>query len=233
MCLPDSLPQLKSFPLPGIVSLSQPQPTESLFIFYFILFLFYFCFLRPHLRHMGVPRLEVDSELQLPAHTRATATRDLSHICDLHQSSWQHQSPDPLSKARDPTHILIDTSRIHFCCTARGRPSLSALEDQVPVLQETFIDHHRQKQSCSPLNSWSILLISPFHLPQDGRGLLLWGKYVGFGLMAMINIFWMFTLCEAHAKCFSHLIFTIHTSGHFFLVPFCRGGKSNSWAFVM
>ena len=33
-------------------------------------------------------RLEVESELKLPAYTRATATPDPSRVCDLHGSSW-------------------------------------------------------------------------------------------------------------------------------------------------
>ena len=35
---------------------------------------------------MEVPRLGVESELQLPAYTIATATPDLSHVFDLHHS---------------------------------------------------------------------------------------------------------------------------------------------------
>ena len=31
------------------------------------------------------------------------STPDLSHVCDLHHSSWQHQILNPLSKARDCT----------------------------------------------------------------------------------------------------------------------------------
>ena len=42
------------------------------------------------------------------------ALQDLSHICDLHHISWQCWIPDPLSKARDQTCILMDTSQIHF-----------------------------------------------------------------------------------------------------------------------
>ena len=37
------------------------------------------------------------------AYTTATATPDLSHICDLHHSSWQYQVLDPPSEARDRT----------------------------------------------------------------------------------------------------------------------------------
>ena len=50
-------------------------------------FIFIFCFLGSHSRHMEVPRLGVQSELQLPAYPRATATPDLNHICDLHHNS--------------------------------------------------------------------------------------------------------------------------------------------------
>ena len=51
--------------------------------------------------HMEVPRLGVELELQLLACVTATITLDLSHVCDLHRSSWQHRIPNPLSKAGD------------------------------------------------------------------------------------------------------------------------------------
>ena len=59
---------------------------------------------------MEVPRLVVELELLLLAYTTATATSDLSCICNLHHSSWQHQILNPLSGAKDPTRILMDTS---------------------------------------------------------------------------------------------------------------------------
>ena len=58
---------------------------------------------------MEVPRLGVESELQLPAYTTATAMRDLSLVFNLHHSSQQGQIPDPLSEARDRTHVLINS----------------------------------------------------------------------------------------------------------------------------
>ena len=79
-------------------------------------FFFFFLFLGPHPWHLEVPRLGVILELQLPAYTTATATRDLSHVCDLHHSSWhcRIQILDPLSEARDQARILMDTSCICF-----------------------------------------------------------------------------------------------------------------------
>ena len=60
--------------------------------------------------YMEVPGLGVELELQLPAYTTATATPDWSHTCKLHCSLGQHWMLHLLSKARDPTHILTDTS---------------------------------------------------------------------------------------------------------------------------
>jgi len=75
-----------------------------------VLFFFFFCllsFLGLPPWHMEVPRLGVKLELLLPAYTRATAMPDLSHVCDLHHSSWYHRILNPLSKARDRTLNLM------------------------------------------------------------------------------------------------------------------------------
>ena len=62
---------------------------------------------------MEVPRLEVKSELQLPAYTPATTTPHPTHICDLLSSLWQHWILNLLSKARDQTLVLMGT---HWVC---------------------------------------------------------------------------------------------------------------------
>ena len=80
---------------------------------------FFCCFLGPHLQHMEVPRLGVESKLQLSPYATTTETWDPSLICDLHDSSEQYWIPDPLSKAMDQTQILMDTSWICFCCASR------------------------------------------------------------------------------------------------------------------
>ena len=61
---------------------------------------------------MEVPRLGVESQLQLAVYTTATATPDPSRVCDLHHSSWQRQTLNPLSEARDRIHVLVVPSQV-------------------------------------------------------------------------------------------------------------------------
>ena len=78
-------------------------------------FFSFFVFLGLHLCHMDVPRLGVKSELQLRvAYTTARATQHPSHIFDRHTFDLQCQILNPLSEARDPTCILMDTSPVHY-----------------------------------------------------------------------------------------------------------------------
>ena len=77
----------------------------------FILFIYLFIHTP---RHMEVPRLRIKSDLQLPAYATATATWVLSCIYNLHHSSQPCRILNPLSRARDRTHILRDTSHIRY-----------------------------------------------------------------------------------------------------------------------
>ena len=72
----------------------------------------FFFFLGLHSWHVEIPRLGVESELQLPAYTTATAMPDLSRIFDLRHSLWQRQILNSQSKARDRTRTLMDSSRV-------------------------------------------------------------------------------------------------------------------------
>ena len=100
---------------------AKKQKTKTNITSLFYLFFFWsFVFLGPHLWHMEVPRLGVESELQLPAYTTATAMPDPNCVCDLHHSSGQCRILNPLSEARDGTRILTDTGRIRFHCAMTG-----------------------------------------------------------------------------------------------------------------
>ena len=68
----------------------------------FFCFFSLFCPFRATPAHMEVPRLGVEWELQPLAYTTATATPDLSLICNLHHSSQQCWILNPLIRARDP-----------------------------------------------------------------------------------------------------------------------------------
>ena len=77
-------------------------------------FFFFSVFLGPHLQHMEVPRIGVESELQLLAYTTATAMADPSRICNLHHSPRQCWILNSLSEARVGTRNLMFPSQIHF-----------------------------------------------------------------------------------------------------------------------
>ena len=86
-------------------------------IFYLLVFCLFFAFYAEPAAY-GSSRLGVESELQLPA--TATTVQDPSHICNLCHSLWQHWILNPLSEARDRTHILMDASRVCYRWAARG-----------------------------------------------------------------------------------------------------------------
>ena len=65
------------------------------------LFTYLFCFLGLHLRHREVLRLEVQSELQLPAYATATGARDVSRVFDSTTSSQPRQILNPPIEASD------------------------------------------------------------------------------------------------------------------------------------
>ena len=90
---------------------------------------------------MEFPRLGVKSEWQLLAYTTATAMPDLSHSCDLHHSSRQHQILNPLSKPRIWTCVLMYASQICFCWATRD-PS-------------RIYDLHHSSSQCRILNPLS------------------------------------------------------------------------------
>ena len=122
---------------------------------------FLFFFLGPHPWHMEVPRLGVKLELQLPAYIAATATRDPSHVCDLHHRSWQHWILNSLSKARDPTYYLMDTSWFCYPWATKGAPVLGSLK-----LWDVVIRWQKKKEQQEAAVSICCLKVMP--LPLSG-----------------------------------------------------------------
>ena len=104
--------------LPSFSALSQkfwshPDSFLSLLVCLFVLLF------RVYPWHMEVPRLGVQSELQLPAYATATATSDPSCICNVHHSSQQCWILNQLSEARDQTCNLFP-GWICFHCAMMG-----------------------------------------------------------------------------------------------------------------
>ena len=91
---------------------------------------------------------------------------DLNCVCDLHHSSRQHCILNPLSKARDRTGILMDTSWIRFHWATTGTPlSFFYLE----VISEIYVLclFFRLNNNFSYFSSCGIFSISflcPLHL---------------------------------------------------------------------
>ena len=81
-------------------------------IIFYLFFIFYFF---GHFR--AIPGAHGGSQavgqIGAVAAMKATATWDLSQVCNLHHSSRQHQIFNPLIKARDRTCVLMDASQIH------------------------------------------------------------------------------------------------------------------------
>ena len=113
-----------------------------------VVYFFFFspCFLRLHPWHVEVPRLGVESKLQLPAHT--TATRDPSRVCDLQPQLMAMRIPNPLSGARDRTCNLMVPSWILFRCATMGTPRLRVCAAQGSSHQLHVAAEHLQGGKC-------------------------------------------------------------------------------------
>jgi len=90
----------------------------------FILFLLLF---RPVPEACGICQARGWIRAAAEAYARATATPGPSCVCDLHHSSQQYQILNPLSQARDWTHVLLDTSWVCYCWTTTETPDYNFL----------------------------------------------------------------------------------------------------------
>ena len=109
-----------------------------------LLLLYIYIFLGLYPQYMEVSRLGV--EWELPAYT--TATPGPSLVCHLHHSSQQHQILNPLSEARDQTHILMDTSWI-LSLLSRNRNSPRTYFETETLYLLTSLTHFAQPLSPS------------------------------------------------------------------------------------
>ena len=88
---------------------------------------FFFCLLLllfwgPHPQYMEVPRLGVKLELQLLASVSATAVQGSKPHLPLTTQLMAMPVLNPLSEARDGTHILMDTSWVCYCWATTETP---------------------------------------------------------------------------------------------------------------
>ena len=74
------------------------------------LFCFVFCPFRATLGAYGSSQASGCIRAATTSLRHSHTMQDLSHVCNLYHSSWQHQILNPLSEARDVTCVLTDTS---------------------------------------------------------------------------------------------------------------------------
>ena len=109
---------------------------------------------------MEVPRLGIESGLQLPANTTATEMPDPRHVCDLHHSSGQCQILNPLSKASDQTYILMDTSQFLNPLSHNGNSQLTVQSEKPNYYvaeHKHFKSREEKKKKKQPQNRSDVL----------------------------------------------------------------------------
>ena len=79
-------------------------------VFVWPIFTFFFPILWLHLQHMEAPRPGAESELQLPAYTTGMSHRIQGSSATYPAAHGNARSFSPLSKGRDQTHILMDST---------------------------------------------------------------------------------------------------------------------------
>ena len=62
---------------------------------------------------MEVPLLGIELELELSSYATATAMQDQSYMT-LHHSSWQLWNFNQISTSMYHTHVLTDSSFVHY-----------------------------------------------------------------------------------------------------------------------
>ena len=149
-----------------------PYKLVKFFFFFLAFWLFAFLpFLGPLSRHMEVPRLGVESELQPPAYARAIATLDLSRICNLHHSSRQRQTTEQGQGSNLLPHgYQSDSFLLHHKGNQRQDKNGVDVTHVLEHLLGYLFTHHQG------YNYFLTCLGGDFHSGGEGE-LLLWTKF--------------------------------------------------------
>ena len=117
--------------------------------------------------HMEVPGLVVESELQLPAYTTATATQNPSSDCDLHHSSWQCGILNPMIRPGDQTHLLVDIILVSYLQAIRGTPQVCDSNFKKAIWVLARFESQPMGSSPSPSLGW-VRVLAPRFESQSG-----------------------------------------------------------------
>ena len=82
----------------------------SIYPFHLFIYFLIFCLFTATPAAYGSSQARGRTGAVAAAYTAATAMWYQSHVCDLHHSSWQWGIFNPLSEARDRTHVLLHTA---------------------------------------------------------------------------------------------------------------------------
>ena len=72
--------------------------------------------------------------MEVRSYATATAMPDPNCICDLHHHLQQRQILNPLSKARDGTHVFMDTSQVLNTLNHNGNSNFPMILKSIPCL---------------------------------------------------------------------------------------------------
>ena len=89
----------------------------SMYWCYIVIFFFFGLYRAAPMAYEGSQARGSNQSCSPLTYTTATATPDLSCICDLYHSSQQYRIPNPLSEARDWTLNVMVPSWVCFCCS--------------------------------------------------------------------------------------------------------------------
>ena len=116
----------------------------------------------------GSSQARVKLELQLLG--TATATQDPSHICNLCYSSWQHQILNPLSEAKDGTHILMDISLVLNLLSHSRNSTILIFNVKLGTyfLKNFWLSFHSKNyQILESLQTWNRLFYVKYKISKD------------------------------------------------------------------